>query len=151
MTQNRRIISLALFTVLVGTAIVSVAYLTYGRGGTSTTINLPPGCVKPPDGYLIVADVSGFNDSVDRGVPATNWPVIDVQKGANVTIRVCNIDQQPHGFQVAHYYDSHIVALAPGQVLTVSFVADEAGSFKIYCSILCSVHWAMISGQLSVS
>ena len=151
MTPKRRILLLSSIAILLGAAVLSAAYLAYARGGTTGTLHLPPGCVKPQGGYLIIAGVSGFNDSVDRGVPAANWPVIDVQKGANVTIRVCNADQQPHGFQVAHYYDSRTVAVASGQVLTVSFVANDAGTFKIYCSIICSVHWAMVSGRLTVS
>lgn len=150
MTRPRRLLLLSLVAILAGGTLVSGAYLEYGRGTNSGTPSLPPGCVKPPGGFLIVASFNGFNDSVDHGVPAANWPLVEVRMGANVTIRVCNADNQPHGFQIAHYYESHIEAVAPGQVLTLSFIADQAGFFKIYCSILCTVHWAMISGQLSV-
>jgi len=146
----RRLLLLSIVAVLAVGALVTGAYLVYGRGTNLGTPGLPPGCVKPFGGFLIIASFNGFNDSVDHGVPAANWPLIGVQKGANVTVMVCNADSQPHGFQIAHYFDSSIEAVAPGQVLTVSFVADQAGTFKIYCSILCTVHWAMISGQLTV-
>ena len=35
--------------------------------------------------------------------------------------------------------------------MKVNFVANEAGKFRIYCNIFCSVHWAMQSGELVVS
>jgi hypothetical protein len=30
-------------------------------------------------------------------------------------------------------------------------MADESGTFRIYCSIPCTVHWAMQSGELVVT
>ena len=57
-----------------------------------TSAKLPPGCVKPADGFLIVASLQGFNDSIDHGVPANNWPVMNAKLGQNVTIVVCNAD-----------------------------------------------------------
>ncbi len=118
----------------------------------SMQVSLPAGCAKPAGGFLIIADELGFNDSVDHGVPQNPWPVMNVRQGQNVTIVVCNADpSQPHGFQVDNYYDARLVAIAPGQVLTVSFVADKTGTFRVYCNIPCSVHWAMQSGELVVS
>jgi FtsP/CotA-like multicopper oxidase with cupredoxin domain len=119
---------------------------------TSSTLVLPPGCVKPAGGFLIVASELGYNDSADHGVPTNSWPVMNVHVGQNVTIVVCNADpDQPHGFQVTHYYDSRLVSLGPGQVLTVNFIASESGTFRVYCNIFCTVHWAMQSGALVVS
>lgn len=119
---------------------------------TSATTKLPEGCVKPAGGFLIIANLQGFNDSIDHGVPASNWPVMNAKLGQNVTIVVCNNDpSQAHGFQIDHYYDDRLVSLAPGQVLRVSFIASQAGTFRVYCEILCSVHWAMQSGQLVVT
>lgn len=141
---------IVLVFLIAGGAIVATAYFAYGRNGGTTTI-LPQGCTKPAGGFLIVAGANGFNDSVDQSVPKNHWPVIGVQAGANVTIRVCNVDNQPHGFQISHYYDSKIVAMAPGQILNVHFVADQTGTFQIYCDIFCTIHWAMISGRLTVS
>ncbi len=119
---------------------------------TSAPVTLPAGCVKPADGFLIVASQLGYNDSVDHGVPENSWPVVDVQQGQNVTIVVCNTDPvEPHGFQIDNYYDTGTVSIAPGQVLTVSFVANKAGTFRIYCNIFCAIHWAMQSGELVVA
>jgi hypothetical protein len=118
---------------------------------TSSTVELPTGCVKPANGFLIVASQLGFNDSVDHGVPQSSWPVMDVKQGQNVTIMVCNADpSQPHGFQISNYYDARLVSIASGHILMVTFVADKTGTFRVYCSIPCSVHWAMLSGQLII-
>ena len=86
-----------------------------------------------------------------HGVPEKNWPIITVEQGQNVTIVVCNIDVQAHGFQVTHYDDQNEVTIVPGQVYRVSFVANQAGSFVIYCEIFCTIHWAMQSGLLKVT
>ena len=135
-----------------GVIVATLPSLNSTTGSNQQHSNLPPGCIKPQGGYLIVADQLGFNDSVDHGVPTNNWPVMTVKAGQNVTIVVCNADStQAHGFQIAHYYDARLVSLQPGEVLKVSFVATEAGSFRVYCSILCTVHWAMQNGQLVVT
>ena len=76
----------------------------------TTSTGLPPGCVKPTGGYLIIASEYGYNDSMDHGVPSHSWPVINVTLGQNVTILVCNADPtQPHGFQISYYLDSGTV------------------------------------------
>lgn len=113
--------------------------------------NLPSGCAKPAGGFLIIASKLGYNDSVDHGVPENSWPVITVKQGQQVNIVVCNTDIQAHGFQVAHYFDSTIESIAPGQTIHVSFTASQSGDFRIYCSILCSVHAFMQSGLLVVT
>jgi heme/copper-type cytochrome/quinol oxidase subunit 2 len=106
---------------------------------------------RPVPNLQIVAGVTGFNDSVDHGVPQNSWPVIHVARGTLVNITVFNDDRQAHGFQISHYFNATIVTVAPGQKLNVSFLADVSGTFRIYCSIPCTVHWAMQSGKLVVS
>jgi hypothetical protein len=141
---------LAVLVVLVVGVVVAAAYLTYARSNSAATA-LPAWCVRPQGGYLIVANVDGYNDSVSHDVPTNAWPVIDVAKGSNVTIAVCNTDNQAHGFQIRYYHDSPIETVAPGQMLTVSFIATQKGSFAIYCDIFCTVHAIMVSGKLVVS
>ena len=138
--------------IAAGIGVAAIALPGLNRVTTTTTTELPAGCVKPAGGFLIVASLQGFNDSVDHGVPANYWPIMNVRVGQNVTIVVCNSDpSQAHGFQIDHYYDNRLVSLAPGQVLRVSIIAAQAGSFRVNCQILCSVHWAMQSGRLVVS
>lgn len=135
---------------LVVVVLVAIATALFISGGglrlltapSGSTTTLPSGCIKPAGGFLLITTDGGWNDSLQHGVP---WPVITVSQGTNVTIVVCNLDNQAHGFQVRHYYDSHIAAMAPGQVLTVSFVASQQGTFAIYCSIFCSIHPEMIA------
>jgi FtsP/CotA-like multicopper oxidase with cupredoxin domain len=148
--MNRRMSLLAILAVLVVGVVAATAYLTYARSN-STPTSLPAWCVRPQGGYLIVADMEGYNDSMSHDVPNNAWPVIDVAKGSNVTISICNTDNQAHGFQIRYYYDSKIESVAPGQMLTVSFIATQKGAFAIYCDIFCTVHALMVSGKLVVS
>ncbi len=137
--------------MLAGGGTVTLYFLSRGAPTTSTAA-LPPGCVKPQQGFLIVASIEGYNNSIEHGAPTKSWPVIDVRQGQNVTIVVCNIDHQPHGFQITHYFDSTEVTVQPGEVLHVpTFVATEAGAFTIYCEIPCSIHIYMQSGLLNVT
>ena len=147
--KNKKVVIVVLAVVLVGAGVTFAFYLF--SGGRTSTVHLPAGCTKPSDGFLIVASNRGYNDSVDHGVPEKNWPVLNVTQGQTVNITVCNTDFQAHGFQVTHYFDSTIETVVPGQVLHVSFVATEAGQFRIYCNIFCSIHWAMQSGLLIVT
>lgn len=121
-------------------------------GSTLPAVSLPPGCVRPAGGFLIIASKYGYNDSVLEGAgPSKAWPVITVAQGQEVKITVCNVDNtQSHGFQISSYFDSTIEYIAPGRVLNVSFTASKAGTFQIYCAIFCTIHLFMQYGQLRV-
>jgi nitrous oxide reductase len=114
-------------------------------------VYLPTGCVKPVDGFLIIANQNGYNDSIQHGAPSKQWPIINVKQGTTVRITVCNADIQAHGFQVTHYSDSNIQTVTPGEVIHVSFVANSVGDFDIYCEIFCSIHIFMQNGLLRVT
>lgn len=110
-------------------------------------------CVRPPGYFLIVADLTGYNDSVDhlQQAPDAPWPVIQVHRGDTVHILICNLDNySPHGFAIEHYFDVG-VALMPHDSYRISFVADEDGTFTMYCNIFCPVHPYMQNGELIVS
>ena len=107
-------------------------------------------CVRPPGFFLIIADLSGFNDSIAHGAPLNPWPVVRVHLGDFVRFVVCNPDQtQAHGFAIQTYFDSG-VALAPGDAVRIAFQATLPGTFVIYCNIFCTVHVFMV-GRLIVS
>jgi hypothetical protein len=150
MKNQRTKLAVSLVVVIAAVGIAS-AYVFFARGPQSGTTTLPSYCSKPTGAILIVAGPNGFNDSVSHGVPTNPWPVASVKEGSKVTFVVCNVDHQAHGFQVQHYMDTPVNVVAPGQVETFTFVADKAGTFQIYCSIFCTVHWAMQSGLLNVS
>jgi heme/copper-type cytochrome/quinol oxidase subunit 2 len=139
---GRRKLVAILVAVIVITSVIVVAYfLTQSRS--------PP--VKQPGTFLIIANANGFNDSIKHGVPKNSWPIITVQKGTNVTITVFNSDVEAHGFQVAHYLENpKQQTIPPGTSLTVTFVANTTGTFRIYCDIYCAVHSFMQSGELIV-
>jgi hypothetical protein len=110
-------------------------------------------CVRPPGYLLIIADLNGFNGSVVHLQEAPNapWPVIRVNRGTEVNILVCNLDDySPHGFAIQHYFEQG-TAMMPHQTFRISFVADQDGTFIIFCTIFCPIHPYMISGQLIVT
>jgi len=98
--------------------------------------------------FTITMTNQGFNNSRTHSSP---WPIMNVVRGQSVTIHVENNDTvEPHGFVISHYFDAGI-KLGPGESHDVVFVANQTGSFLVYCNILCSVHQSMLSGQLNVS
>jgi len=98
----------------------------------------------PPD------PLAGVNGSYYKPL-GTQWPIIRVHQGDTVIITVINNDSREiHGFAIAHY-DDRGFSLAPGQQHTLTFVANEVGSFRIYCNIFCAIHPYMQNGVLIVS
>jgi hypothetical protein len=150
LNSNRRVVLVVLIVVLLGASATTALYL-LSRGGGSGSRPLPAGCAKPVGGFLIVASNTGYNDSIAHGAPTKSWPIITVHQGQNVTIVVCNTDVQAHGFQITHYFVKNQATLVPGQKLRVSFIADQTGSFDIYCDIFCSIHIYMQNGLLNVT
>ncbi len=98
----------------------------------------------PPD------PLAGMNGSYYKPL-GTQWPVIRVHQGDTVIITVINNDsREVHRFAIVHY-DDRGFSLAPGQQHIVSFVANEVGSFRIYCNVFCAIHPYMQNGELIVS
>lgn len=102
-------------------------------------------CNRPPGFILIIADLSGFNDSIGHGAPANPWPVVRVEEGQVVNFLVCNLDQtQAHGFAISYYFDAGVPVM-PGEAYQIVFTATEAGTFAIFCNIFCTIHIFMRS------
>jgi FtsP/CotA-like multicopper oxidase with cupredoxin domain len=107
-------------------------------------------CTRPPGYAIIIADGTGFNGSKSHGAPVTPWPPIQVKRNETVSLLICNQDPiQAHGFVIDHYFDGGVV-LNPGEAYKISFVASDAGAFRIFCYVFCTVHTYM-SGQLRVT
>lgn len=105
------------------------------------------GSTKSQVAFTLIASRTGYNGSVNMGTP---WPVMTVHQGQTVTVHVKNEDPvEPHGFTVTHYFDSG-VTLRPGETYTITFVADQKGTFRVYCDIFCTIHVYMQNGQLTV-
>jgi len=74
-----------------------------------------------------------------------------VNEGDKVTFHLTNIDIDQditHGFGIMDYDLNY--EIQPGQTNTIEFVADEAGTFPIYCTNFCSALHQEMSGYLLV-
>jgi hypothetical protein len=130
---------------------VSAAYVSYYQNtGENALSILPAGCVKPLGGFLIIASSLGYNDSISHGAPSKSWPVLDVTRGTDVTITVCNTYSQTVGFQVEHYLSQTTETVPPDRVITVNFLANQAGSFVIYCTTFSAIHVYLQGGAVNV-
>jgi hypothetical protein len=152
-SANGRRVGLAFSLTIIAVAVVASTAYVSGSGaiGGGVLAPLPAGCVRPADGFLIVGSSLGYNDSIVHGAPVKPWPILDVPNGSDVAITVCNTYAEPLGFQVVHYLDDKIEAIGPGQALTVNFVADETGTFLIYCSVLSPIHVYLQGGEVNVA
>jgi hypothetical protein len=128
--------------------VASVAYVADSNGAAQPV--LPVGCSKPAGGFLIIASSLGYNDSIAHGAPAKSWPVLDVTKGTDVNITLCNTYSHEVGFQVTHYLADKAVTVSPGQVVNLSFLANKTGTFLIYCSTFNPIHVYLQGGELNV-
>ncbi len=107
-------------------------------------------CTTYHTSFLIIENSRGYNNSVEHGVPQNYWPILCVHQGDTVQITIENTGSEPHGFSVANYYEQG-VSLVEGQKATISFIANQPGSFIIKCDIFCSVHQWMLNGLLVVN
>ncbi len=104
--------------------------------------------------FTIIEDSFGPNKGMNGSAYHTltsSWPVMQVQLGDNVVIHVINNSTvEPHGFTIDHYFNSG-VSVRPGQSYDVKFTANQAGTFRVFCDIQCSIHPLMQNGTLIVS
>ncbi len=141
------------FAAVILAAVISIGLVSstaYLADFTSAQTILPVGCARQAGGFLIIASSLGYNDSIAHGAPSKSWPVLDVTKGTDVNITLCNTYSQVVGFQVTHYLADKTVTVMPGQVVNLSFVASETGTFLIYCSTFNPIHVYLQGGELNV-
>lgn len=150
MVSRRKVVAVVL---LVGLIVTLAAFVTgivvlpppRSSGVVAPVVVTRSTCLRPPGFFLIIADLSGFNDSISHGAPANPWPVIRVQQGDVVRILVCNKDTtQPHGFAIDTYFPRGVTIMT-GQAYTIVFTASVPGTFVMYCNIFCTVHIFMVS------
>lgn len=146
---GKRFAAICIAVVLSVGLAATTAYVADTNSSNNQSV-LPSGCVRQPGGFLIIASSLGYNDSIAHGAPVKSWPVLDVTKGTEVRITVCNMYTAPVGLQVSHYLATPIETALPGQVLSLSFVADQTGSFVIYCSTFNPIHVYLQGGELNV-
>lgn len=128
-----------------GFLVAAFAFHLFGLGTSCGT--------RPANGpnstyFTVVMSSEGFNGSRIHSVP---WPIMNVTLRQTVTIHVVNNDTtQAHGFAITHYFPSGLT-MRPGECQDVTFTTDQAGTFKVYCTIFCTVHVFMQGGELNVS
>ena len=77
--------------------------------------------------------------------------VIRVNEGDTVVLHITNVEQTKdatHGFAIANHHIQ--VSLDPGEVATVEFVADQPGTYNMYCTEFCSALHLEMAGWLLV-
>jgi hypothetical protein len=85
--------------------------------------------------FTIVANLNGYNGSVHQPPP-----IMTVQKGDTVVLRLINNDSvQPHGLAVQFYTPNGIVARL-GETKSISFQATTTGKFQIYEPISTTIY-----------
>ncbi len=99
---------------------------------------LPRTDISQPSARTIRVEASQFSYS-----PST----ISVHQGDTVTIELTSQDVV-HGFYVDGYGVS--VQVDPGQVRTLTFVANRPGSFRIRCNVTCGAMHPFMIGKLNV-
>ncbi len=148
---SRRVLA-ALAVVIVAVGFVSTAYAFHLIGPS------PPDCSVRPGGpansaiFTVVMADEGFNVGLNGSKYHPNpWPAMNVSLGESVVVHVVNNDtSQAHGFAITHYFDSGLT-LSPGECSDVRFVANQPGSFNVFCNIFCTIHIFMQNGRLNVS
>lgn len=73
--------------------------------------------------------------------------IITVNKGDKVKLKITSVDVT-HGFAINEFDVNE--QLQPGKIVNVEFVADKAGTFTFYCSIICGTGHSGMKGQLVV-
>jgi FtsP/CotA-like multicopper oxidase with cupredoxin domain len=154
MMSSRKLLVAGIVLLAISVAVVGIGFISNSTEQPASSVSQPTvsksTCVRPPGFILIIADLSGFNNSIGHGAPSNPWPIITVHRGDVVRLLVCNKDStQPHGFAIGTYLDAG-VTLAPGDAYRIVFTATVPGSFVIYCNIFCTVHIYMV-GRLVVS
>ena len=150
---TRKVLVIGLIVVTV-TAFLAAAYAFRLFGPPTNCWIRPTGSPNTAIFTIVMADEGvnvGFNGSAYHAAP---WPVMNVTRGENVLIHVINNDTaEAHGFQITHYFDQGIgqAGLAPGKCYDVTFTANQAGSFQVFCNIFCTIHLTMQYGRLNVN
>lgn len=90
-------------------------------------------------------EVKTFNITAKKWefIPST----ITVKKGDTVRLNITSIDVD-HGLAISAFNINE--TLKPNQTVTVEFVADQTGSFNMFCSVFCGSGHGEMSGTLVV-
>lgn len=135
------------------TLIVIIVAAALGGGIMTFAIGLPSspcaGISGATRSFTVVADINGFNDSVNH--QQGSWPMLTVHRCDIVKVTIVNGDTQAHGFAV-DYYATRGTEIQGGQTLSLPpFLATKTGEFRVFCISFCTIHAFMQNGLLNVS
>lgn len=132
--------------------IVIVVAAALGGGILTLVIGLPSspcaGITGTTRNFTIMANVQGFNDSVDH--QTGSWPVMTVHRCDLVKVTIINDDTQTHGFAVDYYATRGTDVSGRQSMVVQPFLASKTGHFRVYCISICTIHALMQNGLLSV-
>jgi nitrous-oxide reductase len=77
--------------------------------------------------------------------------IVRVKEGETVHVHLTNLEQAydaTHGFAINSYNVN--VSIEPGEASDITFVADRAGVFPMYCTEFCSALHLEMAGYLLV-
>ena len=164
---GKTLILIIVIVLLIGAFVGIYAFSVSDNGQTKTTTNIcdainstekAPGIANATINaatatFTIIESDPGNNYEGMNGSAfhvSTQWPVIQVYQGQKVIINIFNCaSSESHGFAITTYFNSG-VTVRPGQSYTLTFVANQKGSFRMYCSIFCAIHPLMQNGVLIV-
>ncbi len=106
---------------------------------------IPQGPPTPPSGGAPEAPLKEFTITARQFAfePST----ITVNQGDHVRLKVTSADVK-HGLDIEGYEINR--ELNPGQEVVVDFIADKAGEFEFYCSVVCGAGHKGMTGKLIV-
>jgi len=93
------------------------------------------------DSYIKNFNVKAFRFGFDP-------PILVVNQGDIVVITVNAVDAV-HGFYIEDY-EVRQDSITPNSPITISFIADKVGMFRIHCSTICGPLHPFMIGQLIV-
>lgn len=152
-TRHWRSILAILIIIVATTGFLTAAYTFHWFGLGTTSCWSRPTNVPPSSAYFVVVMASkgmssGFNGSRFHSGP---WPIMNVTKGQSVWIHIVSNDTiQSHGFAIVTYFTRGLT-LGPGECNDVTFTANQLGSFRVYCYVICTVHPSMQNGEVNVN
>lgn len=135
-TETSTVTSTAAETPVVETETASVATEeTTSSTETPVEVQAP---VSETKTFTVSASQFSFNPST-----------ITVNKGDTVVINF-STDDVAHGFALSEF-NLTLTATTPGEVVTGSFVADQAGTFSFFCNVSCGSGHGSMRGTFIVN
>jgi nitrosocyanin len=122
-----------LFLILIVVAVLGGGYLLMnGQKSTNNSTMTVSETSTPEAGVSAVDGVKEF--TVDGFEFGYDQKTLTVKKGDTVTIKLTNSGKMPHDW-VVDEFNAKSKEIKNGEMDSITFVADKAGTFEFYCSV----------------